>query len=135
MPTRYKIRACLWFVFIFFTLSGGHYLLFRFAFHPLNPFPVTRGLAFGSALWSTVLLVAMVLHKDWARYVLIVWLVVVILAFSLAMLMMNTRSVESLPGPTKTVLAGLALYALAMVPLSVSRSVRRYLAPRTAGGL
>jgi hypothetical protein len=135
MTKHQRIRAYLWFFFIFCTLGGGHYLFFLFSFHPLNPLPLTRGIAFASALWSTVLLLAMLLHKAWARYVLIIWLVVAMLAFGLAMLIMNTRSVEPLPGPTRNVILGLALYALALTPLGVSRSLRRYLAPRTAGGL
>lgn len=134
MLQHYKTRAIVWFILILCALCGGHYLFFQFAFYPMNPFPITRGLAFGSFLFSTVLWVAMLLNKGWARYVLNIWLGIAIFAFGLAMLVMNTRSVEPLPVPTKQVILGMALYALAMTPLSASRSVRRYLAPRTAGG-
>lgn len=134
MFKQYRVRAWLWFAFMFCTLGAGHYLFFRFSFHPLNSLEITRGLAFGTTLWSTVLLIAMMMHRGWARYVLATGLVLAILAFGMAILVMNSRSIVPLPGPTKMAVLGLVCYALALVPLGVSTSIRRYLAPRTAGG-
>ncbi len=134
MLKNHRVRAFLWFVFILCALSGAHYCFYRFSFHPLNPFQITRGLTFASTLWSSVLLLAMVLHYAWARYVLIAWLVLVMFGFGMATLMMNSQSVATLPEPTKAALLGLLLYAVALTPLGFSRSLRRYLAPRTAGG-
>jgi len=134
MQKNQKFQAYLWLAFILCVLAGAHFLFFSFSFHELNPFPITRGLAFASALWSTALLFAMLLRHGWARYVLIAWLVMAMLAFSLAILMMNGQSVKPLPTPTNTALLGLGLYALALLPLGVAHSLRRYLAPRTAGG-
>ncbi len=129
-----KIRPFLWLIAILGVLSAGHYLFFRFSFHELNPYPITRGLAFGSALFSTVLVCAMARRLGWARYVLIAWLVVASVAFGMTILLMNKQSVNPLPEPTKEALVGLGLYVLALIPLGTSRSLRRFLAPRTAGG-
>jgi hypothetical protein len=134
MPKRQKVYAYLWLLFILGLLGVAHFLFFRFGFHEMNPFPITRGLAFASTLWSTALLVAMALRYGWARYVLIAWLAVAMAGFAMAVLMMNSRSVKPLPEPTNMVIAGLILYALALIPLGVARSLRRFLAPRTAGG-
>ena len=134
MAKHYRVRARLWLMFIFLVLGGAHFLFFRFTFHELNPFHLTRGLFFGSSLWSLALLIGVALRHGWARYVLIAWLVVAMMVFGLMVLMMNSRSVAALPEPTNAALIGLALCALALVPLGVSRSLRRYLAPRTAGG-
>lgn len=134
MSKSQRIRPYLWFFFIICTLVGAHYLFFQFSFHPLNAMPMTRGLTFGSALWSAVLLLAMLLHKGWARYVLIVWLVVTMTLFGLAALLTNTDSLMSVRDPTLDAMGGLLLCALALAPLGVSRSLRRYVAPRTAGG-
>lgn len=134
MPPHYKLRARLWLVFICGALCGAHFLFFRFSFHELNPFDLTRGLFFASALWSCALFVAITLRLGWARYALIVWLVVAMLGFGLMVLMMNSRSVKVLTEPTNAAVIGLGLCALALVPLGVSRSLRRYLAPRTASG-
>jgi len=135
MPKNHRIRAYLWLAFIFCTLAGAQYFFFLFSFHQLNPFLITRGLTFGSTLWSTVLLLAMLFGRAWARYVLIAWLLMAMVGFGLATLMMNSQSIGALPQPTKFALIGLALYAMALTPLGISRSLRRFLAPRTAGGL
>lgn len=134
MPKRQKIFAYLWLLVTAILLGLGHFLFFHFSFHELNPFPITRGLCFASRLWSTALLIAMVLRHAWARYVLIAWLVVAIAGFSMATLFMNSRSAKPVPGPTQTAVAGLVLYALALIPLGAARPLRRFLAPRTAGG-
>ncbi len=134
MSTPRKIRPYLWLIAVFCVLGVGHALFFRFAFHELNPYPITRGVAFGSALWSTALIIAMALHLSWARYVLIGWLAAAFMVFGMVVLLMNKHSAIPLAGPTQDALVGMGLYALALVPLGISRSLRRYLGPRTAGG-
>ena len=133
MPKK-KLRARLWLLAVLAVLAAGNYLLFLFSFHEMNPYPITRGVAFGSALWSAVLLIAMWLQMGWARYVLATWLVIAILVQGYYVLRMNSQSVRPLPEPTRIAFLGLGLYALALVPLGASRSLRGFLGPRTAGG-
>jgi len=134
MPLNQRIWAYVWLLFILFALLGAHYYVYRFSFHPLNPFQVTRALVFASILWCSVLLVSMLLRLGWARYVMATWVVIAMIGFIMAMLMMNSQSVDPLPEPTHAVLKGLFFYALALVPLGISNALRRFLAPRTAGG-
>ena len=99
----------------------------------MNTFAVTRGLTFGCVLWTTVLLIAVWLRHAWARYVLITLICLAILVFGLLALTLAKETVDSIPLLVRMVTAGLVLYALALVPLGGSRSIGRYLAPRTAG--
>jgi len=48
-------------------------------------------------------------------------------------LMVRSESIDSLSHLMGLVAGGLLLYALALIPLSVSSSLRHYLGPRTAG--
>ena len=93
-----------------------------------------QGLTFGLALWTTALMVAMCMRLGWARYVLIALVVAAIVGIGLTVLMMTSQSVNALPEPVHAALGGLGLYMLALVPLGASRSLRRFLAPRQAGG-
>lgn len=132
--SKKKLRARLWLLAVLVVLAAANYLLFQFSFHEMNPFPITRGISFGSSLWSLALLIAMWLRLGWARYVLVTWLVLVILVQGLFVLRMNSQSVNPLPEPTRIALIGLGLYALALVPLGASSSLRGFLGPKTAGG-
>jgi hypothetical protein len=132
--SKKKLRARLWLLAVLVVLAAGNYLLFLFSFHELNPYPITRGIAFGSSLWSLALIIAMWLRMGWARYVLATWLVLAIVLQGLFILRMNSQSVKPLPEPTKIALIGLGLYALALIPLGASRSLRGFLGPKTAGG-
>ena len=55
------------------------------------------------------------------------------MAYGLMVLMMRSQSVDPLPEPTHAAIGGLVLYAVALIPLGKSRSLRRFLAPKTAG--
>lgn len=134
MSQSRKVLPYIWLLVIFCVLGVGHVLFFRFSFHPLNPFPITRGLAFGSALWSTVLVVSMAFRLGWARYVLSAWLVLAMSCFSLVVLQMNKLSSAPISDATQEAVFGLVLYALGLIPLGLSHTLRRFLAPRTAGG-
>ena len=135
MPTNQRIWAYAWIFYIVCTLLGAHYFVYRFSFHPLNPYQVTRALVFASIIWCTVLMIGMIFRYAWTRYVLVAWLIITIVGFLAAMLQMNSQSIASLPMPTHDVIKGVFLYALAIAPLIFSRALGRFLAPRTAGGL
>jgi hypothetical protein len=132
--SRRKHVAYLWLAFVGGALVVAHYFLFRFSFHPLNPFPVMRGLSFGLALWTAALMIAMCMRLGWARYVLIALLASAIVFFGLAAITMTTESVNALPEPIHAAVGGLGFYAVALFPLGASRALRRFLAPRQAGG-
>lgn len=132
--SKKKLRARLWLLAVLVVLTAANYLLFQFSFHEMNPFPITRGIAFGSSLWSAALLIAMWLRMGWARYVLVTWLSLAIVLQGLFVLRMNSQSVKPLPEPTRIALIGLGLYALALIPLGASTSLRAFLGPKTAGG-
>lgn len=131
---NHRLWAYIWLAFIFCFICAGQYFFFRFSFDALNPIRVTRGLAVASTLWCGVLMSAMLLHRAWARYILITWLVFSMVAFGAGLLMMNSQSIAKLPQPTKAAVIGLMMYAIALIPLGMSRSLQRYLAPRSAGG-
>lgn len=128
-----KQIAYLWLAFIGGALLGAHYFLFRFSFHPLNPFPVMRGLTIGLVLWTTALMVAMSMRLGWARYVLIALLTSAIVGFGLGAIMLSTESTSGLPDAVHAAVVGLGLYAVALFPLGASHALRRFLAPRHAG--
>jgi ABC-type nitrate/sulfonate/bicarbonate transport system permease component len=92
-----------------------------------------RGMTFGLTLWTTALMAAMCMRLGWARYVLIALLVAAIIAIGLTVLMMTSQSANALPEPVHEALGGLGLYAVALIPLGASHSLRRFLAPRQAG--
>jgi hypothetical protein len=95
--------------------------------------PATRGLTFACVLWTSVLLLAVWRRHSWARYFLIVFLCLAILTFGLTALVLVKDTIEPLSAAVRMVVGGLALYALALVPLGISRSLARYVGPRTAG--
>jgi hypothetical protein len=129
-----KLRARLWLCVILCVLTGAHYFFYRFSANQDNPYPLTRGLTFGLVLWTSALLLAMWLRLGWARYVIIALLAAGIAGYGLSVLMMTSQSVDPLPEPVHAALEGMLLYALALVPLGISPSLRYFLAPRTAGG-
>ena len=118
----------------FLLLLGGQYFFYRFSTDSLNTYKISLGMTFGSALWTAVLVGAMWMRNDWARYVLIVLTCLAIVGFGGVMLMLKKDSIIELPTATRAVVSGLLLYTLALVPLGASHSLRNYLGPRTAGG-
>lgn len=134
MHKQQRIFAYLWLVYIAGMLCGAHYFFYRYAFHPLNSIEATRGMMAGAVLWTTVLYIAMVRHFGWARYGLAITVALILVGIGWTVMVMNTRSVQSIPGATKAAIAAMALYGLSLVPLGVAGSLRRYLAPLTAGG-
>jgi hypothetical protein len=130
---RRKIRARIWLCAIFLVVTGAHYFFSRFSFDRLNSYPISRGLSFGCVLWTTVLLGAMWLRYAWARYVMITMICLAIIGFGLVAMLVRGESVNPLPELMRPVIYGLLLYAVALIPLGASSSLRHYLGPRTAG--
>ena len=128
-----KLIARIWLYVTFCLITAAHYFFYRFSMDPLNTFAITRGLTFGCTLWTTVFLVAVWLRRGWARYILITLICGTIGGFAFCAMLLASQSVDPLPLQMRRVVAGLVLYSLALVPLGGSRSLRRYLEPRTAG--
>ena len=114
-------------------LTGAHFFFYRFSVDHLNSYPVSQGMTAGSVIWTTALLFAMWLRYAWSRYVMIATICLAMVGFSIVALLVRSESVNPLPELMRLVAAGLLFYALALIPLSVSSSLRHYLGPRTAG--
>jgi hypothetical protein len=131
--SRKKIRARIWLFIILLLLSGAHYFFYRFSINRLNTSSITPGLTFGCVLWTTVIWGAMWLRNGWARYVMIALICLGIFSYGWIAMVVREESIDPLPELTRMVVYGLMLYTAALVPLSASRTLRAYLAPRTAG--
>jgi hypothetical protein len=132
--TKMKIRARVWLFVIFLLLNGAHYFFYRFSIDESNVVPITQGLTFACVLWTTFLLGGMLFRQSWTRYVLVTMMCLALIFYCWAALYMASQSINPLPDHlTKSVIIGLALYMVALIPLGASRSLRGYLAPRTAG--
>ena len=134
MTTFQRIKPYLWIVFILCTVAGGEYYFYRFSFDIENSFHISRAVTFASGIWSAVLLVGIIVHRGWARYMMIFGLIFAIFLFGLITLLMNQESVAYLNRPSKAAMKGMALFGVALIPLWASRSLRRHCGPLTAGG-
>ena len=131
VPPNWKLRARLWIAVIFLMLGGADYLLLVFSFNPFNPVPLLIGLAILGALGSKLLLVCLWRRLAWARYALATLLIVSIMAFGFAVIDIVGNHSPRSEGLLKKTLAGIALQALALVPLARSRSIRKQMHPMT----
>ena len=131
VPPNWKLRARLWIGALLVLLASADYLLLRFSYDPFNPLPLLSGLAVLGALGSKVLLVAMWLRKPWARYALGTLLVLSITGFSIVLFYITGGNLPRPQGLLKKPVVGIALQALALVPLARSRSIRKQLHPMT----
>ena len=138
VPPNWKVRARLWICAIFLLLSGADYLLLRFCYDPGNPLlamtgtaPLLTALAVLSALGSKVLLICLWRRLGWARYALGALLALSIAGFSLAMFFIFGGNLPRPSGMMKKPVLAMALQAMALVPLSYSRSIRRQMNPMT----
>lgn len=118
---------------ILLLVTGAHYFFYKFSTDRLNNYPISQGLTFGCVLWTTVLFGAMWLRYGWSRYVMITMISVSMTGFSLLAMMVRSESVDPLPQLMRLVVYGVGLYAVALVPLSASSSLRHFLGPKTAG--
>ena len=126
---NWKLRARIWIAVIFLVLCGADYLLLIFSMNPFISYrmPALFGLAVLGAIFSKVLLIGMWRRLSWARYVLGTLLAASIMGFGIAMFAIAGGNLERPAGLLKKPLAGMALQALALVPLARSRSIRRQL--------
>jgi hypothetical protein len=118
---------------ILLLISGAHYFFYKFSTDRLNSYPISQGLTFGCVLWTTVLFGAMWLRYTWSRYVMVTMICFGMIGFSVLAMMVRSESVDPLPQLMKMVVYGVGLYAVALVPLSASSSLRHFLGPKTAG--
>jgi hypothetical protein len=131
--SKHKLQARIWILIVFVLLTVAHYCFYRFSVEPQNTFAITRGATFGCVLWSTVLLAAMWLRHAWARYLLIALICLAISGFGLTALVLGKTVLEPASFAMRMVVGGTVFYAVALVVLWASRSLIRYLGPRTAG--
>ena len=128
-----KLIARLWLVIIFLFLRGADVLLVWFAFHPFNPWPSLRGLAIGSAIGTTALLVGLWRRNPWTRYILVAGIILTGVMFSLPYMILLNYPVAGDAEPKKAVLAGVITYFICAVPLIRSRRIH-YLASAPGSG-
>jgi phosphotransferase system glucose/maltose/N-acetylglucosamine-specific IIC component len=134
MTTFQRILPFLWVFFVVCAVAGGEYYFYRFSFDVENSFHIARAVTFASGIWSLVLVIGILMHRGWARYMMIFGLLFAIVLFGIITLLMNQESVAFLGRPTKAAVKGMGLFALAIIPLWASRSLQRYCGPLTAGG-
>ena len=128
---NWKLRARLWIGVLFFLTAGADYMLLRFSYDPFNPVPLLTGLAILGALGSKVMLIGMWLRQPWARYALGTLLVMSIAGFSMMLFYIAGGNLPRPQGLLKKPVVGIALQALALLPLARSRSIRKQLHPMT----
>jgi hypothetical protein len=117
----------------FLLVTGAHYFFYKFSIDRLNSYPISQGLLFGCVLWTTVLFGAMWLRYMWSRYVMITMICFGMIGFGVLAMLVRSDSVNPLPQLMKLAIFGIGLYAIALVPLSASSSLRHFLGPKTAG--
>jgi uncharacterized membrane-anchored protein YitT (DUF2179 family) len=95
-----------------------------FAFQPANSTLLLRGVAVGSCLSTTVLLICAWRRLGWARYLLVTfnWGFIALFGFE----MLQTWDQKPQPNPSLALVAGVALYGLANLVLLRSRRVRHH---------
>ncbi len=113
--------------------SGAHYFFLKFSFDRLNTYDISKGLTIGCIIWTTVLFGAMWMRYAWSRYVMITMICFSMAGFCLLAMLVRSESVNPLPQLMKLVVFGVGLYAVALIPLSASSSLRHFLGPKTAG--
>jgi hypothetical protein len=128
-----KIWARIWLGVTLLLITGAHYFFFKFSTDRLNSYPISQGLTFGCVLWTTVLFGAMWLRYTWSRYVMITMICFGMIGFGVLAMLVRNDSVNPLPELMKLAVYGIGLYAIALVPLSASSTLRHFLGPKTAG--
>lgn len=131
VPPNWKLRARLWVCVIFLLLCAADYALLRFSYDPFNPVPLITGLAILNALGTKLMLIGIWRRMAWARYALGTMLLLSISGFSIILFVMIGGDVPRPKGLTRKPMAGIALQALALIPLAKSRSIRRQMHPMT----
>ena len=125
---NWKLRARIWIGVIFLLLCGADYLLLNSSRNPFisDRLPMLTGLGVLGAIFTKVLLIGMWRRMAWARYALGTVLFLSIMGFGMGLFfILGEGSVVRERGVVKKLMAGMALQALALVPLARSRSIRR----------
>ena len=131
VPPNWKLRARLWIGVLFLLLAGSDYMLLCFSYDRDNPLPQISGVVILGALGSKLLLICMWRRLSWARYALATLLSLSIAALALGMILIIGDYMAHSEGSLKKLLVGIALQALALVPLARSRSIRKQMHPMT----
>ena len=119
-------RTLLFFVFLI--LCAGNFAFWKFSFpggKPTSVFPAMPGLVVGSALASTFMLGAIWFRNGLARTALVVFLWIVMFAFSMpGLIMMSNRDTVQM-AQLKILAAGLVCYLVANIILISAPSIHR----------
>lgn len=121
-------------MFIFAVLCCANVLLWFYASHRVNPWPILRGQVVGCALANTLLLVGIWRRQMWARYVLIVMLWYVVAIFGISALFIVGKPDDFERMPVIAVGAALAMHVGMNVLLIRSRKIQHLAHTAGSGG-
>ena len=110
---------------VFVILCAGNYALFQFSIFRGNPFPAMPGLVIGSALASSVMIIAIWVRKPMARTALVVFLWIMMFVFSMPGLIMMSDRATLLMDRLQMLAASLAAYLIANIILIVADPIHR----------
>ncbi|MGB8168218.1 MAG: hypothetical protein WCF18_12045 [Chthoniobacteraceae bacterium] len=123
----HRTRHARTFIVIAFLLQRlGDAAVIWFTFQPSNPTLLLRGVAIGSFLCTSVLLIGVWRRLRWARYVLTAFDWVYVTGFSFLVLQAWSDVRPTISNPYVAVICGVILYAGANVILVRSRRVRHF---------
>lgn len=114
-------------------LCGADYLLLNFSRNSFISYrlPQMTGVAVLGAIFTKVLLIGMWRRMGWARYALGTVIFITLMGFGVGMFFVIGGGVEREPGVLKSLVGGMALQSLVLIPLARSRSIRRQMHPMT----
>jgi hypothetical protein len=122
----HRRHARLFIAAAFLLQRCGDGLVIWYTFLRENPTFLLRGLAIGSSIWTTTLIIGVWRRRRWARYVLttVNWCTIAIFAYTLLHWWDRLESAAS--GPACVLAGGVMAYVGANVILIRSRRVRHY---------
>jgi uncharacterized membrane protein len=129
-----KTQARTQLVGVLLLLVAGFGMFFAFAFSPDCKWPVLKGVLFGSAAAVLLLLSATWTRQYWARFVLIIALVLVAVILSLCLLGLMTNPTDANSPGVRTIGVGLACILAACGWLVLSKRIRYLTTPAGSGG-
>jgi hypothetical protein len=119
-------HARLFLVLVFVLQRLGDVAVILFTFLPVNSVSLLRGVAIGSLVWTSALLVGVWRRLRWARYALttFTWGYIVVFTFCV---LQAWNEVEPVPtNPYLLLIVGVTLYSAANLILIRSRRVRHF---------
>jgi peptidoglycan/LPS O-acetylase OafA/YrhL len=129
-----KTQARLQLVGVLLLLLAGFGMFFAFAFSADCRWPVLKGAAFGGSVTALLLLGATWARQVWARVVLVLVLLGVVVMFSLCLLGLMTNPTDANSPGVRTLSIGLACIIAAGGWLVLSKRIRYLTAPAGSGG-